>query len=121
MITIVKKPFEEVLSEVKRSILDAGFLILHEINTKEILGKHGYHISELRQLLFFRPEYMNTILKTDVSCVIKVPLKIVVRQLENGGVELTYTPASELFESSPGLKSLANELDKKIINITMVN
>lgn len=113
---IVQRPFEEVLAKVKANIIANGFLLIHEINTKEILRKNGYDIADLRQLLFFHPIFMNEILEKDIDSVIKVPLKIVVRA-EHSHTVLTYTPAAVLFENISSLSELGVTLDGKIRKI----
>ena len=111
---IVAMPFQHVLAQLKNNIQEAGFLLIHEIKTKEILESYGHIIPELRQLLFFHPAFMNTILTTEPTYVIKVPLKVVIREIGNGSVSLTYIAAGELFKQSNSLRGLMSALDEKM-------
>jgi uncharacterized protein (DUF302 family) len=114
--TIVQVPtsFDETLQLLRDRINLSGMLLLHEINTKEILQKHGIRIADFRQLLFFHPNYMNRLLEMEPHAALEVPLKIIVRELDNGRSEFWFKNADVSFGGYSGMKDLANELDKKI-------
>ena len=113
----ILKPFEEVLSVVRANIRAEGFLLLHEINTQEILANHGITIGELRQIFFFHPSYMVDILKNDPLAVNEVPLKLVIRSTTREETHLSFpNPVATMMDYNCD-KALAVELLKKIRSI----
>ncbi|WP_190810214.1 hypothetical protein [Flagellimonas sp. S3867] len=48
--------FVEVYETLKERILQNGFLLLHEINTQQIVSRHGITIHPLRQFFFLNPD-----------------------------------------------------------------
>lgn len=113
----MKVPFHVALETIIKRIQENGFLLLHEINTKEILQRSGIEIKELRQLLFFHPTYMKTLLEVDASKVIRVPLKIVVREIEKDETEITASIPSMIFEDTPALIAWSLDLDERVNKI----
>ncbi|TRX37279.1 DUF302 domain-containing protein [Flavobacterium sp. ZT3R18] len=107
---IVDKPFFEIIDLAKSAITKNGFLVLHEINTTEIMMKFDFEIKELRQLLFFHPEYMKLILEIDPSAVIKVPLKMVVREINENQTAIICTNPIDLFLGMERFHDLSLEL-----------
>ncbi|WP_074409155.1 MULTISPECIES: DUF302 domain-containing protein [Aquimarina] len=88
--TTFKLPFEAVYNAIKKNILSNGFLLLHEINTQEIVAKHDLKIRPLKQLLFFHPRYIETILNEDALAINEIPIKIVVYEKENGNISVSF-------------------------------
>ncbi|RDY61516.1 DUF302 domain-containing protein [Flagellimonas nanhaiensis] len=76
--------FNEVYETIKKRIVEEGFLLLHEINTQEIVAKHGITIPALRQLLFFEPKYIAQIMELDPLAINDIPMKIVLQDMEEG-------------------------------------
>src|SRR5689334_25448664 len=109
-----KKSFEDVLSNVRANIVSNGFLLLHEINTQQIMETNGYKIPPLRQLLFFHPIYMKQILDADPLSVIEVPLKVLVREIDSEKVSVSYTNPMTNFTGYSLNNTLAEELLEKI-------
>ncbi|MCK0192606.1 DUF302 domain-containing protein [Arenibacter sp. F20364] len=86
----VNNNFLDTYKSVKRSIERNGFLLLHEIDTQKIVSEHGVVIPKLIQLLFFDPKYVSQIMKKDPLAFNDIPLKIVVRDLEDGTTEVSF-------------------------------
>ena len=38
---LIERPFNDVYEIILKNIIAHGFLVLHEINTQSIVGKHG--------------------------------------------------------------------------------
>ena len=57
--------FYETYTMLKKRIKQNGFLLLHEINTQNIVAKQGIIIPKLIQLLFFEPKYVGQIMEND--------------------------------------------------------
>jgi uncharacterized protein (DUF302 family) len=114
---IVNKPFLEIIDLAKKSIANNEFILIHEINTKEIMVKANMEIGELRQLLFFHPRYMKAILENYPSAVIRVPLKMVIREINEKQTVLTYTNSIDLFADIDLLNDLSVTLNRLITTI----
>lgn len=115
--TTVSKPFDEVLETLRINIVSNGFLVLHEINTMEIMAKQGIKIDPLRQLLFFHPTYMESVLRIDPLMVNEVPLKIVVRAVSPEETSVSYPNPTETMHGYIGVEILAAELNEKVKRI----
>ena len=112
----VSKPFSQTLQLLRDGISSAGMLLICEINTQEILGKHGIEIAGFRQLLFFRPDYMQRLLSLEPHAAFEVPLKIIVRELADNESEFWFKKVS--MTGCPGMESLSEELKQKVKSIT---
>lgn len=111
---VMNKPFEEALGIIKMNIVSNGFLILNEINTTEILAKHGIQIGELKQLLFFHPTYMKDVLEIDPLLVNEVPLKFVVRSISHSDTSVSIQNPIKTMNDYKGADLLANKLLDKV-------
>ncbi len=120
---IINKPFEQILTSIRNNIVSNGFLLLHEINTQEILANHGIKINQLRQLLFFHPSYMTDVLKSDPLAVNEVPIKIVIREMENYKISVSFANPIMSFSDYDCDKGMGLELlgkIKSILNFTTI-
>jgi uncharacterized protein (DUF302 family) len=113
----VKKPFDEAINTLRANIIASGFLIIHEINTTEILSKHGIKINELRQLLFFHPNFMKDVLSIDPLLVNEVPLKFVIRSINKKETSISILNPIGSMSDYKGSENLATELLDKIMLI----
>jgi len=106
--------FEDTVKMLKEQISAAGMLLISEINTQEILQKHGISINGFRQLLFFHPGYMKTLLSIDAHAAIEVPLKVVVRECGSGKAEIWFNDVMRTLGEYQGMDLLAHDLQLKI-------
>ncbi len=113
----VNRPFEEVMNTLRANIVSNGFMVLHEINTTEILSKQGIIIDDLRQLLFFHPSYMKDVLNVDPLLVNEVPLKFVVRSLNRNETNISIASPLESMSDYLGAEAIAAKLLEKILLI----
>ncbi len=86
----VNSNFLDTYESVKYSIERNGFLLLPEIDTQKIVSEHGVVIPKLIQLLFFDPKHVSQIMKKDPLAFNDIPLKIVLRDLEDGTTEVSF-------------------------------
>lgn len=115
--TTFKLPFEAVYDTIKKNILSNGFLLLHEINTQEIVAKHGLKICPLKQLLFFHPKYVEAILNDDALAINEIPIKVVIYEKENGNISVSFpNPKINLSDYNCD-EEMASELLEKINTI----
>ena len=114
---IIEKPFEQVLTAIRSNIVSNGLLLLHEINTQEILAKHGIEIKPLRQILFFHPRYMSEILGGDPLAVNEAPMKIVIREIDTIQTSVSFPNPVISFSDYNCDKIMGIELLEKINSI----
>ena len=114
---IFEKPFEQVLTAIRGNIASNGLLLLHEINTQEVLAKHGIEIKPLRQVLFFHPRYMSEILGGDPLAVNEAPMKIVIREIDTIQTSVSFPNPVISFSDYNCDKIMAIELLEKINSI----
>lgn len=113
----IKEPFDETLVKLSSNIVANGFMILHEINTTEILSKNGIKIDELRQVLFFHPSYMKDVLSIDYLLVNEVPLKFVIRSIKHNETSISISNPLESMSDYSGAEALSAKLLEKIMLI----
>jgi uncharacterized protein (DUF302 family) len=111
---VIDKRFDNVLDIARNAISANSFLLLHEIDTTDIMKKAGYEVPAIRQLLFFHPRYMIVIIEKDHEFVIKAPLKIVIQSIDHQKTLITYTSPEEVFAQSVRLKDLKEELGMRV-------
>jgi len=114
---IIDRPFEETLQFVREAILVHGFMIVHEINTNTIMKRAGLDIPGLRQVFFFHPSHVKMILDHDPASVIRVPLKIAVREVNARQTAISFVSPKGLFQQAPSLAALADKLNASVNNI----
>jgi uncharacterized protein (DUF302 family) len=106
-----KYNFDETVDILKNAIKTAGFFLIHEINTQQILEKHGIIVHGLKQLLYFSPIYMKQLLDVRPESAIQAPLKFLVREEQDGVVRVLYIKPSDLFSHDIELREFGKNLD----------
>ncbi|MEC7771840.1 MAG: DUF302 domain-containing protein [Bacteroidota bacterium] len=110
-------PFGQLYGALKKRIVEHGFLLLHEIDTQAIVAQQGITIPPLTQLLFFEPKYIAQIMANDPLAINDIPLKLVLRQLDETTTQLSFkNPVGSLQDY--GLKpAMAEELLERVQGI----
>ncbi len=112
--------FENTVDLLKQAINAAEFILIHEINTQQILASKGIKIAGLRQLLFFNPAYMKRLLDINPEAILEVPLKFVIVESADKSVVVRYIRPRQLFDRYTGLTELAKELEEVVADILYV-
>ncbi len=108
-------PFNAVCHAITQNIKSAGFLLLHQINTQDIVSKHGIAIRPLKQFLFFHPTYIDQIIKQDPLAINEIPVKVVVYDQGDGRVHVSFpNPVVTLKEYEVDPKMAAELLSKSL-------
>ena len=105
--------FDETLLRLRRAIAAEGLMMLHELTPQVVMHEAGYEILPTRQLLFFHPQYVETILQIDPAALIEFPLKFAVMQMPDGAVTVRYLDVQMQTDRYAGLAGLANDLTEK--------
>ncbi|MGF6849230.1 uncharacterized protein (DUF302 family) [Chitinophaga sp. W3I9] len=106
----VHKPFNGLLLSAREAITSSGFLLLHEINPQAILASHGITTAPIRQLLFFHPVYMQSLLQNAPEAVIEAPLKLVLRETGENTTAVSYFDPALHLQGYRGLAPLRTRL-----------
>jgi uncharacterized protein (DUF302 family) len=109
--------FDQTLDRLKQSIQAENLLLIHEINTQQIVKTAGIEINGLRQLLFFHPRYMKVVLDHNPAAVVEAPLKFAVVEDDHQAVVVRYADPEYLFNGYAGLEALRNELSVLVSKI----
>jgi uncharacterized protein (DUF302 family) len=118
--TISLYNFDETVDRLRQSILTEDLLLVHEINTQQILKASGLSINGLIQLLFFAPRYMKVILEQNPAAVLIAPLKVVIMEDAAQRVTVRYPDPVYLFQGYTGLTALGNELTQLMTQVVSV-
>jgi uncharacterized protein (DUF302 family) len=110
-------PFNVLLQNAREAIAGNGFLLLHEINPQAILASHGIATGPVRQLLFFHPVYMQSLLENDPDAVIEAPLKLVLREINETTTAVSYFDPALHLQGYRGLDSLRTRLQTAMENV----
>lgn len=102
--------FDETLALLIQAIEGQNLMVVHEINPQQMLRMVGMRVGGMRQILFFHPRYMRTIVETNRNAGIVPPLKVLVMEAPDGRVMVRYHDPEELFEPYDGLSGMASEL-----------
>ncbi|HDZ06209.1 hypothetical protein LCGC14_0292110 [marine sediment metagenome] len=114
---LIERPFNDVYEIILKNIIAHGFLVLHEINTQSIVGKHGITIKPLKQILFFHPDYIKKITNQDILAINEIPIKIVISEEKNGVVNVSFpNPETNLRDYNLDL-DIGNELLNRTLSI----
>jgi uncharacterized protein (DUF302 family) len=104
--------FDETVEHLTSGIEKAQFLVIHTINTQQILASRGIAISKLKQILYFSPSFMERLLKPNPIAVIEAPLKFVVAEDSNGQLTtVRYISPHYLFARYDGLDTFGADLE----------
>ena len=93
-----------------QAIEGENLMVVHEINAQQMLRMVGMRIDGMRQILFFHPRFMQTVIETNRSGGIVPPLKLLVMERPDGTVTVRYHDPENLFAPYEGLGGVASEL-----------
>ncbi|WP_158838446.1 DUF302 domain-containing protein [Polaribacter sp. L3A8] len=112
-----KIPFDELYNAIRANIVLNGFLVLHEIDTQQIVANFDIKIKPLKQILFFHPKYIEKITNQDILAINEIPIKLVITEKENGIVSVSFpNPVLNLSDYNLN-KEIALALLKRVTTI----
>ena len=88
MSTVIGRPFERVVADLKSAIVGAGLWVLQEIDPQALLHRDGLEIGNARQVLFFHPRLMKRLLEADSAALIEAPLKMAVLEMSDAEISV---------------------------------
>lgn len=102
--------FDETVALLKQAIEGQNLMVVSEVNAQQMLRMVGVRTSGMRQILFFHPRFMKTIIETNRNAGIEPPLKVLVMERPDGQVMVRYHDPEHLFAPYDGLGDIASEL-----------
>ena len=102
--------FDETVALLKQAVEGENLMVVDEINPQQMLRMVGVRTDGMRQILFFHPRYMKTIIETNRNGGIEPPLKLLVMERPDGRTIVRYHDPVHLFAPYDGLASVATEL-----------
>jgi uncharacterized protein (DUF302 family) len=92
-----KNSFEETVSKLKTSIKEKRLAIIFEANHKNMLAMIGAESKKSLVIGFAKPEMGKMVLSVEPRAAIEMPLRMAVRELDNGDILVIYYTPSYLF------------------------
>jgi uncharacterized protein (DUF302 family) len=112
------KSFDETVAGIKKSVADAGMMVLAEINHGKILSMTGLSVNA-ESIFIGNPNVGKEAFADNTAVGLAIPLRVNIYE-EKGAAYINYfTPSSELgYFNGAKVKMIGQELDKKIAMLT---
>lgn len=117
VITPSKYAFSDTVDLLKGAIEAQNLMVIKEIDAQKMLRMVGVQTKGMKQLLFFHPRFMKSIMEINKQATIEPPLKIAVMEAPNGKVKVKYIRPSYLLGRYGGLDAVGTELDGVVAKI----
>ena len=112
--------FDAVFNAIKKNVVSNGFILLHEIDTQNIVSKYNIAIGPLRQLLFFHPKYIQTIVTEDKLAINEIPIKVVIIENQDKSVSVSFPNPMVTLSDYDIKKEMAVELLNRINTVLTI-
>jgi uncharacterized protein (DUF302 family) len=111
--------FSETKSKLRGAIKGKDLVVIFDVNHREIMARVGVAGRSSATIGFTGPMMEHKILTAEPRAALEMPLKIVVRELDNGEVEVIYYQPSYLFShyENRDLDKLSREMDTLVGSI----
>jgi len=110
------KSFSDTVTGIKGAIKKKGMAILFEANHQNMIAMVGGSTTPSVTIGFAKPQMGQKLLSIESLAGIEMPMRIAVRELQNGKVYVIYYQPSYLFAhyGNPKLKKLGLKMDKMV-------
>jgi len=88
--------FPDTVRKLKSAIRARNLTFIFELNYEEIMGAAGIEGKNLVTIGFVGPEMKHDILRAEPKAALEIPLRIAVRELDDGAVDVIYYQPSYL-------------------------
>lgn len=111
-----KNSFNETVSRIKDAIRGKGLVIVFEANHKNMMAMVGIESKESRVIGFAKPQMGAKVMQAEPRAALEMPMRLAVRELDNGEVIVIYYQPSYLFShyKNPKLDRLGKKMDKMV-------
>ncbi len=105
--------FAETINKLKGAIKARNLAIIFDVNHKDVMAAMGIEGRNSATIGFTGPMIEHKILRAEPRAALEMPLKIVVREVDHGEVEVIYYQPSYLFKhyENKNLDKLSREMD----------
>ena len=105
--------FAETKDKLKGAIEARNLVIIFDVNHRDIMATVGIECRNSATIGFTGPMMEHKVLGAEPRAALEMPLKIVIRELDDGEVEIIYYQPSYLFKhyQSKNLDKLSREMD----------
>jgi uncharacterized protein (DUF302 family) len=113
--------FSQTKSKLKGAINARNLVVILDVNHKDIMARVGLESRNSATIGFVGPMMEHKVLTAEPRAALEMPLKIVVRELAYGKVEVIYHQPSFLFHhyENKNLDNLSREMDKLVGSIIL--
>lgn len=114
-----RNSFSDTVSKLKQAIQEKGMMVVFEANHKNMLAMIGQQSKESVTIGFGRPQMGGMLFGAEPKAALEMPLRVAVRELDNGDVLVLYYKPSYLFAHyrNKKLDSLAKEMDTMVTSL----
>lgn len=112
-----KYGFDDTVDLLKAAIEGENLMVIKVIDPQKMLRMVGVQSKGMKQILFFHPRYMKSIIQTNKHAGIEPPLKIVVMEKPDGKVMVKYIKPTYMFGRYEGLEKIGEELESLMARI----
>jgi uncharacterized protein (DUF302 family) len=111
--------FSETINKLKGAIKARNLRIIFDVNHKDIMAMAGIEGRNSSTIGFVGPMMEHKVLRAEPRAALEMPLKIVVRELNYGEVEIIFYQPSYLFKhyQNKDLDKLSREMDALVGSI----
>ena len=105
--------FSETVNKLKGAIKARNLVIIFEVNHRDLMARVGFEGKNSVTVGFVGPMMEHKVLRAEPRAALEMPLRIVVRELDDGAVEVIYYQPSYLFKhyQNKDLAKLSREMD----------
>jgi len=105
--------FSETIDKLRGAIKARNLTIIFELDYEEIMGAAGIEGKNLVTIGFVGPEMEHELLRAEPKAALEIPLRIAVRELDNGAVDFIYYQPSYLMShyKNRNLDKLKQKMD----------
>lgn len=108
-----KNNFTDTVSKLKDAIQQNKLMVLFEANHKNMIAMVGEESKNSITVLFARPQMGAMLLGAEPKAALEMPMRIAVRELDNGEIIVIYYRPSYLFShyNNPKLNMIGKQMD----------
>jgi uncharacterized protein (DUF302 family) len=105
--------FSETVNKLEGAINARNLVIIFEVNHRDLMARVGFEGKNSVTVGFVGPMMEHKVLRAEPRAALEMPLRIVVRELDDGAVEVIYYQPSYLFKNyqNKDLAKLSREMD----------
>lgn len=111
-----KNSFTDTVSKLKKAIQENQMMVLFEANHKNMLAMIGKESKNSVTILFARPQMGAMLMGAEPKAALEMPMRIAVRELDNGDIVVIYYKPSYLFShyKNAKLNKIGQQMDSMV-------